>query len=99
MFDFNKVKDFDKHISLSIPHYEFVIDTILTLSDYFIEDDTNIYDIGCSTGLFLQALKERTKHKNINLIGIDNSTLIPDSTEHIQFIKSDLNKFSKLKLL
>ena len=70
------VKNFDYHIKKSIPLYNHTHKLYLYLSDFFLEEKTNIVDIGCSTGTFLKMLFN--KHKNVEkfntrkLIGLDN---------------------------
>lgn len=85
-FDFNTVKDFDNHILKSIPNYDILINTILSISDYFVTPDSTIYDLGCSTGNLLKSIV----HPNLK-IGYDNSKLMPKNNEHINFYNVDLN--------
>ena len=74
-FSFDNMEDFDSHIDLSIPNYSFVAEQVKNLSDYFIEDDTNVYDLGCSTGKFLKELNKKDKTR---YVGIDISkNLLP----------------------
>ena len=86
-FDFNKIKDFDKHIALSTPNYEWLIEQVIKFSQYFIDKRTNVYDLGCSTGTLLKRL---SKIDSVNYIGLDNSNLLPESDEYCDFIKVDL---------
>lgn len=87
MFDFNKVEDFDRHISLSIPSYENLSRMIVQFSEYFLEEGKSVIDLGCSTG---KHLKLMSKIEGVDYIGIDNSDLIPRTGEHIMFEKGDL---------
>ena len=41
---------FDDHIEHSIRGYTNLLDDIVSLSRNFVEDETNVIDIGCSTG-------------------------------------------------
>ena len=70
------VKNFDYHINKSIPLYKETHRLYSYLSDYFLEEDTNIVDIGCSTGSFFKLLILRhnniKKFNKINFTGIDN---------------------------
>ena len=53
MVDFtfaHREEGFDEHIEKSIRGYSQLIDDVISLSRYFIEDETNVIDIGCSTG-------------------------------------------------
>lgn len=82
-FDFNTIDNFDDHIEKSIPNYNILIDFIKSISQYFYVENTNIYDLGCSTGKFLNSLDF-----NCNKIGIDNSNLLPNKDG---FYNIDLN--------
>lgn len=82
-FDFNTIENFDDHIEKSIPNYNILIDFIKSISQYFYVENTNIYDLGCSTGKLLNSLK-----CNCNKIGIDNSKLLPKEDG---FYNIDLN--------
>jgi tRNA (cmo5U34)-methyltransferase len=52
---------FDNHISQSIRGYNDLIGDVINLSQYFVENDTIVYDIGCSTGKMLKAMIEQNK--------------------------------------
>ena len=93
MFDFrNYVDNFDEHIKNSIPSYEFFNSIAIELSKRSIENNTNVLDIGCSTGKLLHDLKNI--HKNVNFIGIEpekkfdkyheNLNIIYDKIENIE---------------
>jgi tRNA (cmo5U34)-methyltransferase len=87
MFDFNKIGDFDKHIETSIPHFKDLGNIISSFAPYFIDENTNVYDLGCSTGKRLIQLSD---HYIANFIGIDNSKLCPLSTDKLVFLNEDL---------
>ena len=75
-FTFASVKQFDQHITQSIRGYNDLIDDIVGLSRYFVEPDTNVLDIGCSTGTLLSRLTrdvDRYMHQkdSVKFIGID----------------------------
>lgn len=72
VFDKNVVKNFESHVSKSVPFYNEGHDIICELSDFFLKKNSNCYDLGCSTGLLLKKLSERnSKKKNIKYYGID----------------------------
>ncbi len=71
-FSGEMVNEFESHVLKSVPIYKRGHELILKLSDYFIKDDSTIYDIGCSTGKLLINLIEHNKNKiNSKYIGID----------------------------
>jgi tRNA (cmo5U34)-methyltransferase len=63
---------FDNHIEHSIRGYSNLWNDILQYSEYFVEDDTNIVDVGCSTGKLLRAMiKQNTFAPKANYFGIE----------------------------
>lgn len=83
-FDFNTIQDFDEHILKSIPNYDVLISSIKSVSEYFFIEETNIYDLGCSTGKLLKSI-----NGNYNKIGYDIATLLPQEEG---FTAVDLNE-------
>ena len=57
------VKKSDNHVSKSVPIYNRGHDLIIQLSDFFIKEDSLVYDLGCSTGKLLINLVGHNKHK------------------------------------
>ena len=103
-FKGNVSKNFDKHILRSVPLYRETHKLYLYLSDFFIEENTNIYDIGCSTGTFLNLLHSR-HHKNdkfnkINIYGLDevkemiNFCKKKHKKKKINFLQKSANKIN-----
>jgi len=63
---------FDNHIEHSIRGYTNLWNDVLKYSEYFVEDDTNIVDIGCSTGKLQKAMiLQNTFAPRANYIGIE----------------------------
>ena len=89
-FNFNNIDNFDEHINKSIPTYSNLITSIRSIISYFYVENSSIYDLGCSTGKFLESLD----FKGAKKIGIDNSTLLP---KKLGFINKDLNKSLSIK--
>lgn len=54
----HREEGFDEHIDKSIRGYEHLLEDVVSLSRYFVENDTNVYDLGCSTGKMTQRLIE-----------------------------------------
>jgi tRNA (cmo5U34)-methyltransferase len=66
-------KNFDSHVSKSVPLYAEGHTLIRKFSDFFLSDDSVCYDIGCSTGALLHSLyKKHAGKKNVTYIGLDN---------------------------
>lgn len=73
-FDKEVTEIFDSHVRKSVPLYDNFHNIIGDLSEWFIEENTNVYDIGTSTGEGLINLISHHKNKKVNYIGIDSST-------------------------
>jgi len=50
---------FDYHINKSIPLYKDLHWLCLQVSDYFVRENSTVYDLGCSTGKLLNKLSLR----------------------------------------
>ena len=71
-FSGKMVNDFESHVSKSVPIYTRGHELIIKLSDFFIKEDSLVYDLGCSTGKLLIDLAQHNKHKkNSKYIGVD----------------------------
>jgi len=83
-FSGEMVNNFEQHVKNSVPIYSEGQKLIKNLSEYFIKNDSIIYDIGCSTGKLLIDLVSQNSHKkDSKYIGID--------------IENDMIKFAKNK--
>ena len=76
MVDFSfahRPEGFDNHIEKSIRGYTHLIQDVVSFSRYFIEDNTEVVDVGCSTGKMTKALIDyNIDHcKNANYVGIE----------------------------
>jgi len=66
------VEAFDDHVSKSVPLYNEGHNLIIDLSDYFIRENSIIYELGCSTGSLTIGLANHNRKKmNIKHIGLD----------------------------
>jgi tRNA (cmo5U34)-methyltransferase len=64
---------FDQHIRQSIRGYADLLSDCVSLSEYFVDNDTIALDIGCSTGTFLRTIGQKNHHRcpTAMYIGID----------------------------
>lgn len=91
-FSFKTVENFDEHIDLSIPNYSFLANQCKQYSDYFIREHTNVVDLGCSSGKFLNSLKTV---QNTNYYGYDVAdNLFQTPNTNVQLLKKDLIELS-----
>lgn len=71
-FDEKVTKVFDNMVVRSVPFYLEVQRMIAELAKDYAKPNTNIYDLGCSTGTTFMSL-DKVLDKSICFIGIDNS--------------------------
>ena len=68
----HREEGFDEHIDWSIRGYRNLLEDIISFSRYFVEDDTNVVDIGCSTGKVTKRMLDYNKdQKSANYIGVE----------------------------
>ncbi len=84
-FGKNVPNNFVNHITASVPEYDLGHEIILKLSDFFLKDNSNFYDIGCSTGNLIEKLY-KFSNKKVNLIGLDSEK------QMINFARKNLKK-------
>lgn len=72
-FDATVTEVFDDHVRQSVPLYEEIHRLIADMSCWFVEDKTNIYDIGTSTGETIANLSAIHQGKDLQYIGVDSS--------------------------
>lgn len=75
------VADFDQHIAASIPGYGELRAECASLSRRFVESDTTVIDIGCTTGSLLADIRRANEQARprARYIGID---LVPEFEQH-----------------
>lgn len=92
-FSFDTVKDFDAHIARQILEYPELDALIKDIAINFLEDGTNVYDLGCSTGRMIKELSSLYQEKKVTFLGIEtNPNFIKDhiSTDRVVFSNKDL---------
>ncbi len=68
----NFSKEFDDHIDKSIRGYSTLRQDALSLSRYFVENDTTVLDLGCSQGSLLRKMYENNIHvSNTEYLGVE----------------------------
>ncbi len=102
-FDGDTFKNFDKHINKSVPLYKETHDLYLNFSDFFLQENSKIIDIGSSTGTFLINLhkKHNKTKKGLKFEGYDaiNKMIIYSNKKkpkekNIKFKKKDINNIN-----
>ncbi len=72
-FDGSVVRVFPDMISRSVPGYELVIPMLAMLAQRYAQDDSNIYDLGCSLGAASLAMSHSVRVQGAEIIAVDNS--------------------------
>ena len=69
----HRQEGFDEHIDWSIRGYRNLLDDVINLSRYFVEADTKVVDIGCSTGKLTARMMEYNNDvcPNANYVGVE----------------------------
>jgi tRNA (cmo5U34)-methyltransferase len=94
-FSFEAIENFDNHIERSIVDYNSIVEDIVILSDYFVEDGENYYDIGCSTGKLVKRIGAR--HPKSNCIGIEVAENFSEdlkTEDNVRFDRHDIRQYS-----
>ena len=73
-FDKNVSQAFDSHVRKSVPFYDEIQRMVIELSEYFVRDQSVVYDLGSSTGTTLELLSNAHAGKeDAQFIGVDLS--------------------------
>jgi len=72
-FDDRVTRVFEDMIKRSVPGYDLLIYMIGLYAQVFVTDDSNVYDLGCSTGVATCMVASVTKGHPVNIIAVDNS--------------------------
>lgn len=87
-FDEQVVEVFPDMISRSVPGYTTIIDTIGRLSKNFVQQNTTVYDLGCSLGAATLAMRKGIVSEQCNIISVDNSSSMVERCKmHINAFK------------
>tara|TARA_R110000744_G_scaffold120718_1_gene224941 strand:- start:53 stop:748 length:696 start_codon:yes stop_codon:yes gene_type:complete len=88
----HREEGFDEHIEKSIRGYGHLLEDVISFSRYFVEDETNVYDLGCSTGKMTQRLIEANYDHctDASWYGIEIADGFQDDLEKR---KEDIHKF------
>jgi len=94
-FDQQVTDVFADMIRRSVPGYETLLKSIAMYCMRYSQNNTNIYDLGCSLGAVAITAAEATKDKNCHIIGVDTSMPM---LKKCQQIIDDNNLRKKIKL-
>jgi tRNA (cmo5U34)-methyltransferase len=91
VFSFGKdtSKLFDDMLRRSSPHYSEIQEMICDIAVDFVRDNTDIYELGCSTGNLMDALLKKTGNRRVRVVGVDSSAAM------LEKARLKLRKFAK----
>ena len=78
VFDRSVVDIFPDMIQRSVPGYQTIINHTGELADRFVQQESHIYDLGCSLGASTLAIRERIEGRNARIFAVDNSQAMLD---------------------
>ncbi len=90
-FDQRVVEVFPDMIQRSVPGYGTIVDNIGLLAARFAQNNSNIYDLGCSLGAASLSMRRYVTAQNSQIIAIDNSAaMVERCRNHLAAFKSQL---------
>lgn len=88
-FDHTVAEVFPDMIQRSVPGYSTIIDNIGSLAKQFAQDDSQIYDLGCSLGAASLSMQRSIEANNCHITAVDNSdAMVSRCRTHINTFKS-----------
>jgi tRNA (cmo5U34)-methyltransferase len=72
-FDEQVTRVFDDMIGRSVPGYELLVRLIALYADVFVSKNSNVYDLGCSTGVVSRVIAQQVAGRNCKVVAVDNS--------------------------
>lgn len=90
-FDESVVAVFPDMISRSVPGYQTILTGIGELAKKYAQDNSQLYDLGCSLGAATLTMRRQTQANNCKIIAIDNSeAMIKRAEEYLHAYHSDI---------
>ena len=90
-FDESVVAVFPDMIQRSVPGYQTILTGIGELTKVYAQDNSRLYDLGCSLGAASLTMRRSLQTKNCEIIGIDNSAaMIKRAEEYLHAYHSDI---------
>ena len=96
-FDAGVASEFNEHVRKSVPAYEQVQDMVCELSDWFVGDNSLVYDLGAATGTTIAKLHAHNKHKNVRYVLIDcEKAMLDKARDNLR--ETDNNQFLPMRI-
>lgn len=89
-FDQTVAEVFPDMIQRSVPGYTTIVDAIGQLAQQYAQDNSQIYDLGCSLGAVSLSVRRYLKHQGCKIIAVDNSPAMVERCRlHVNAFKAD----------
>lgn len=89
-FDEKVAEVFPDMVQRSVPGYSNIISMIGMLAERFVQQNSMIYDLGCSLGAATLSIRRNIKHENCHIVAIDNSLpMVERCKRHIDAFKAN----------
>lgn len=72
-FDAKTAEVFDDMVKRSVPFYLELQRMIIELVRAFVQEGTNVYDLGCSTGTTIERMVSAVREEGVRFVGVDYS--------------------------
>ncbi|MDH5517904.1 MAG: carboxy-S-adenosyl-L-methionine synthase CmoA [Gammaproteobacteria bacterium] len=73
VFDENVANVFTDMIRRSVPGYENIVTMLGVFAEQYVQQNSNVYDLGCSLGAATLSMRSRLTHHNCQMYAVDNS--------------------------
>ena len=97
----HREEGFDEHINRSVRGYSDLLQDVISLSRYFIENDTNVLDIGCGWGSLTLFMAEKYPKSSITAVSNSNdqrkfieAKCVERGLDNVKVITADMNDFT-----
>ncbi len=94
-------KNFDAHIRKSVPFYSEGHELVAQISDYFITENSLVYELGTSTGALLQKIAARHADPSLRFVGVDREAAMVNAAREkcagdgrVAFEVAELSEFA-----
>jgi len=83
-FDADVTRVFEDMIRRSVPGYGLTLQMISVIAGLYAQENSKLYDLGCSLGASTLALAHGIKTQGCKIIGVDNSeAMLKQCTQHV----------------
>ena len=88
-FDAKVVEVFPDMIERSVPGYATIVSTLGKLAGKYAQENSNLYDLGCSLGAVTLSMRRNLNHAGCEIVAIDNSAAMVERCRlHLEGFRS-----------